>query len=135
MKKILKLSLVIAVLFGSLSTYAIDGNGEFNLHVLKEEGKIITIALNRVREANLAIYDQEGTLIYYENATGRDGILRTFNLKQFPEGKYFIEVDGNNKKVVHEIVVSAEGSTVSRNAVATYYKSNVTMKSTAVAAR
>ena len=36
MKKIAKISLVAALLFTGISTYAIDGNGDFNLHGLKQ---------------------------------------------------------------------------------------------------
>jgi len=135
MKKILKLSLVCAVLLTAVSTYAIDGNGDFNLHVLKENGKIITIALNRVREANLTIYDKEGSVIYYENASGTNGILRTFNLKEFPEGKYILEVDDNVKKVRHEIIISDNAGVLSKNAVSTYYNTNVFKKNTDLAVR
>ena len=98
MKKIAKLSLVAALLFTGISTYAIDGNGEFNLHVLKN-GKNITFGLNQLQKAKLAIYDKEGTLFYSENAFGKDGILRTFNLQDFPDGIYFLEVEDNAKKV------------------------------------
>ena len=70
MKKIAKLSLAAALLFTGISTYAIDGTGEFNLHVLKANGKLITFALNKVQKANLAIYDNDGTLIYSESASG-----------------------------------------------------------------
>ena len=47
MKKILKLSLVCAVLFSGLSTYAIDGNEDFNLHVLKLMESLLRLLLTR----------------------------------------------------------------------------------------
>ena len=43
MKKMLKLSLVCAVLFTG-SIYAIGGNEDFALHVIKENGKEVTFA-------------------------------------------------------------------------------------------
>ncbi len=49
MKKTLKLSLVCAVLFGT-STYAIDGNEDFALHVIKGNGNQVTFALNNVKK-------------------------------------------------------------------------------------
>ena len=134
MKKIVKLSLVCAVLFTGMSTYAIDGNEDFNIHVLKANGKLITFALNKVTKANVAIYDQDGSLIYSESASGKDGILRTFSLEEFPEGTYFLEVEDNAKKVRHEITVSGTGSTLSSKAVSSVYKSGFT-KNTSVASR
>ncbi len=133
MKKIAKLSLVAALLFTGISTYAIDGNGEFNLHVLKANGKMITFALNRVQKANLAIYDKDGTLIYSESASGKEGILRTFSLEEFPEGTYFLEVEDNVKKAKYEITIT-DNAVLSRNAISYAYKAGFA-KNSSVAAR
>jgi hypothetical protein len=132
MNKNLKLSLVCAVLFSGMNTYAIDGNENFNLHVLKN-GKVITFGLNQVQKANLSIYDNDGTLFYTENASGKAGILRTFNLQDFPDGTYFLEVQDNAKKVRYEIIVNDNFATLSSKAVSSVYKSSD--KNTSVAVR
>ncbi|MFD1604853.1 secretion protein [Flavobacterium artemisiae] len=134
MKKIAKLSLAAALLFTGISTYAIDGTGEFNLHVLKANGKLITFALNKTQKASLAIYDKDGTLIYSENASGKEGILRSFSLEEFPEGTYYLEVEDNVKKAKYEITIDNETSVLSRNAVSSVYKSDFA-KNTSVATR
>ena len=134
MKKIAKLSLVAALLFTGISTYAIDGNGEFNLHVLKANGKLITFGLNQTQKANLSIYDKDGSLIYSESASGKDGILRTFSLEEFPEGTYFLEVEDNMKKSKYEIKVTDNVSVLSQNAVSSVYKPGFE-KNTSVATR
>ncbi|WP_394773203.1 T9SS type A sorting domain-containing protein [Flavobacterium sp.] len=139
MKKILKLSLVCAVLLSGMSTYAIDGNdngnADFNLHVLKANGKLITFALNQVQKANLSIYDKNGSLIYSENATGKEGILRTFSLEEFPAGVYFLEVEDSVKKVRHEITITDDASVLSTKAVSSTYKANSTAQNSGVAVR
>lgn len=135
MKKILKLSLVCAVLFTGMSTYAIDGNEDFNLHVIKTNGKLITFALNQVKKANVAIYDKDGTLIYSESASGTEGILRTFSLEEFPVGTYFLEIEDNVKKVRHEITITEDTTVLSKKAVSSVYKSGFTAKNSTVAVR
>jgi len=135
MKKILKLSLVCAVLFTGMSTYAIDGNEDFNLHVIKSNGKVITFALNQLKKASLAIYDKDGTLIYSETASGKDGILRTFSLEEFPAGTYFLEVEDNVKKVKHEITITDDSTVLSKKAVSSVYKAGFSANNTSVATR
>ncbi|MDW8852805.1 T9SS type A sorting domain-containing protein [Flavobacterium sp. MMLR14_040] len=130
--KNLKLSLVCAVLLSGMSTYAIDGNADFNLHVLKN-GKLISFGLNQVQKASLAIYDQDGNQFYSETASGKEGILRTFSLEDFPDGVYFLEVEDNAKKVRYEIVVNNSITTLSSKAISTVYKSS--NKNTSVAVR
>lgn len=117
MKKILKLSLVCAVLLSGLSTYAIDGASSFNFHVLKSNGKKITFAMNQVQKASISILDSKGNLIYSENASGKDGILRTFSLEEFPEGTYFLEIEDSFKKARHEIVVTNNTTVLSSKAL------------------
>ncbi|WP_427872708.1 T9SS type A sorting domain-containing protein [Flavobacterium sp. MMS24-S5] len=134
MKKIVRLSLVAALLFTGISTYAIDGTADFNLHVIKANGKQITFGLNQTQKANLAIYDKDGSLIYSESASGKDGILRTFSLEEFPEGTYFLEVEDNTKKAKYEITITDEVSVLSKNAVSSVYKEGFA-KNTSVAAR
>ena len=135
MKKILKLSLVCAVFFTGMSSYAIDGNEDFNLHVLKANGKLITFALNQVHKAHLSIYDASGTLLYSENASGKDGILRTFSLEEFPEGVYFLEVEDNIKKIKHEITITDDATVLSRKAVSSAYKAGSSAQNSSVAVR
>ncbi|OXA78312.1 Por secretion system C-terminal sorting domain-containing protein [Flavobacterium aquidurense] len=137
MKKILKLSLVCAVLFTGMSTYAIDGNDDLNLHVLKGNGngKTVTFALNQVKKASLTIYDKDGSVLYFEKATGQDGILRTFSFEEFPAGTYILEVEDNSKKVKHEITVTDDSSFLSSKAVSSVYKADSSAKNTSVAVR
>jgi len=134
MKKMLKLSLVCAVLFTGMSTYAIDGNGDFALHVIKRSGKEVTFALNNVTKANLSIYDKDGNLIYSENASGKEGILKTFNFEEFPTGTYFLEVTDNVKTIKHEITITDENTVLSSKAVSSVYKAG-SAKNTSVAVR
>ncbi|MCA1917910.1 secretion protein [Flavobacterium piscis] len=139
MKKILKLSLVIAVLFTGMNTYAIDGNDngavDFNLHVLKANGKLITFALNQVKKASISIYDKNNSLIYSENASGKDGILRTFSLEELPAGTYFLEIEDSVKKVRHEITINDNTSVLSTKAVSSAYKANTIAQNSSVATR
>ena len=136
MKKTLKLSLVCAVLFTGMSTYAIDGNEDFTLHVMKgkNKDKEVTFALNNVKKAYLTIYSTDGTVIYSENASGKDGILKTFSFEEFPAGIYILEVEDNLKKVRHEITITDDTTVLSSKAISSVYKAG-SAKSSSVAVR
>ena len=136
MKKI-KLSLVCAVLFSGMSTYAIDGNEDFALHVLKgkNKDKEVTFALNNVKKAYLTIYSTDGTVIYSENASGKEGILRTFSFEEFPTGNYILEVEDSMKKVRHEITITDNATVLSSKAISSVYKAGSSAENTSVAVR
>ncbi len=121
MKKIMKLSLVCAVLLTGMSTYAIDGNEALNLHVLKGNGKVIAFGINQLQKAVISIYDTDGNILYTENASGKEGILRTFSLEEFPQGKYVLEVADNYKKVKYDITVDAKSSVLSSKGTTSLY--------------
>ena len=117
MKTILKLSLVVLVAMTTMNTYAIDG-GDFAIKVMNGNGKDISFAVNKIQKANVTITDKFHNVIYTEVVTGKEGILKTYSLEEFPTGTYFLEVETNSKKVIHEIVVSRQGSTLSQKSVA-----------------
>ena len=135
MKNMLKLSLVAAVLFTGISTYAIDGNEDSALHVIKGNGDKVTFALNNAKKVNLSIYDKEGILIYSENASGKNGILRTFSFEEFPTGTYFLEVEDKVKTTRHEITIKGGVAILSPKAVSLVYKTGFSAKNSNIAVR
>ncbi|WP_163398789.1 T9SS type A sorting domain-containing protein [Flavobacterium fluviatile] len=135
MKKMLRLSIVAAVLFSGISTYAIDGTEDSTLHVIKREGTTVTFGLNNTTKANLSIYDNEGNLIYSEKASGKNGILKTFSFEEFPSGTYFLEVEDSVKTTKHEITINGDITVLSSKAISSVYKTGFSGKNTNVAAR
>jgi hypothetical protein len=131
MKTILRLSLAVLVAMTTMSSYAIDG--DFLLNVKKGTGKEISFSVNEIPKANVTIYDKDRTIIYSEVVTGKGGILRTYNLDEFPDGVYFLEVETNLKKVTHEILIDDKASTLSKRSVAEVYKGELKMKNQNVA--
>lgn len=120
MKNILKLSLLLVVAMTSVSTYAIDG--DFLLNVKKGNGNEISFSLNGLQKVTVFIYDDENNLIYTEKAAGEKGILKTYNLDEFPIGTYYLIVENNLKKVKHEIVISEQKTILTTKAISEIYK-------------
>ena len=95
---------------------------DFLLYVKNKNGKQITFSINGIQEANLAIFDKDGTKIYSEKATGEKGIKKTYDLIQFPEGKYILKIENEVKKVTYEIVITDETATLSPKGLTENYK-------------
>ncbi|MGL2986518.1 secretion protein [Flavobacterium sp. RSSA_27] len=119
MKTISKLSLVLVFVLASLNTYAIDG--DFLLNVKKGKGNEISFALNGKQKVKVTIYDINQNVLFAEYATGTKGILKTYNLDEFPEGKYYLIVSTDYKSVKHEIIVNATHTVLSKRPVLEVY--------------
>ena len=123
MKKILKLGLMMVFAFTTVSSFAT--NGDFLLNVKKGNGKLIGFSINGIQKINVSIYDKDRNLIFSENATGKDGIMKTYSLEEFPEGIYYLVVNNGFKKVKYEITVKDEVAIISKESMAVTYKNPV----------
>lgn len=120
MKKISKFSLVLVVTLLTMNMHA--GTVDFTLDVKKEQGKMVTFALNQIEKIDLSIYDAEGKLIHSENVNSKKDINRTYDLNALPEGIYFLQAETDMKVSRYEISVVGETALLSANAVSEVYK-------------
>lgn len=117
MKNILKFSLIVLVALTTFNTYAVDGGIPVKV-LTSSSTKEIRFAVNQVQKANVTITDKFHNVIYSEVVTGKDGIIKTYNLEEFPVGTYYLEIETNAKKATHAIVITRDASTLSRTSVA-----------------
>ena len=120
MKKILTLAVLMVLAFTTMSSNVT--NGDFLLNVKKGNGNEISFSLNGLQKVTVFIYDDENNLIYTEKAAGEKGILKTYNLDEFPIGTYYLVVENNLKKVKHEIVISEQKTILTTKAISEIYK-------------
>lgn len=120
MKKISKFSLVLVVTLLTVNMHA--GTVDFTLDVKKEQGKMVTFALNQIEKIDLSIYDANDKLIHSENVNSKKDINRTYDLNALPEGTYFLQAETDTKVSRYEISVVGETALLSANAVSEVYK-------------
>ncbi|HSN49097.1 MAG TPA: T9SS type A sorting domain-containing protein [Flavobacterium sp.] len=120
MKKISKYSLVLAVTLITMNMFA--GTVDFTLDVKKEQGKMVTFALNQIDKMDLSIYDAEGKMIHSENVDSKKNINRTYDFNALPEGTYFLQAESNAKVSRYEISVVGETASLSGDAISEVYK-------------
>lgn len=126
MEKILKFSLVLLVAFTSMGMHA--GSLDFTLNVKKEDGKKVTFALNTMDNVTLSIYDADERLIYSEKVASSKNSTKTYDLRAFSDGKYFLEAESDKKIARYEIAVIGKTAVLSVNAVSEVYKPTFTDK-------
>lgn len=120
MKKISKLSLMLGVTLLTMNLYA--GTVDFTLDVKKEQGKMVTFALNKMNKVDLSIYDVEGKMIHSEKVDSQKILNRTYDLRALPEGTYFLEAESDAKISRYEISVVGATASLSANAISEIYK-------------
>ena len=120
MKKILKLSLVLAVVLTAMNVRA--GEIDFSLNVKKGQGKTVTFVLNDINKIDLSIYDATEKLIHTEKITSNGNINRTYDLDALPEGTYFLDAESEMKIARYEISVVGKTATLKSNAVSEVFK-------------
>lgn len=98
------------------------GTVDFTLDVKKEQGKMVTFALNKMDNVDLSIYDAEGKMIHSEKVDSKKDINRTYDLKALPEGKYFLEAESDTKISRYEISVLGATASLSAKAISEIYK-------------
>ena len=119
MKTISKLSLVTLFALACSTTYAIDG--DFLLNVKKRKGIEISFALNGQQKAKVSIYDTSNKVLFSENAVGKKGISKTYNLDEFPEGNYYLIVTNDFKSIKHTIKVNGGSAVLSKKPILEVY--------------
>lgn len=120
MKKISKFGLMLGVTLLTMNSYA--GTLDFTLDVKKEQGKMVTFALDKINKIDLSIYDADGKMIHSEKVDSQKDINRTYDLKALPEGTYFLEAESDTKISRYEISVVGVTATLSANPISEIYK-------------
>jgi hypothetical protein len=126
MKKISKFGLMLGVTLLTMNLYA--GTLDFTLDVKKEQGKMVTFALNKMDKVDLSIYDAEGKMIHSEKVDSQKNINRTYDLRALPEGSYFLEAESDTKISRYEISVVGATASLSANPILEVYKPTFTNK-------
>lgn len=127
MKKILKFSLVLAVVV-SAAVQAHAGNSDFSLNLKREEGKTVSFTFKEIKKMDLSIYDTNANLIYQEKVTSDDNIERTYDLTALPDGIYFLKAETALKIAKYKIEVVGKIAKLATDAISEVYKPVLTNK-------
>jgi hypothetical protein len=120
MKKILRFGLMLVVALTTINVQA--GTVDFTSNVKNEQKKMVTFALNKINTMKLSIYDADDKLIHSESVNSKKDFNRTYDLKDFPEGTYFLVAESDSKISKYKISVVGETASLATNAISEVYK-------------
>lgn len=112
MKKILKISLVVGVVLVALNVYGVVKSPFSKKDVQK---KTVTFDLLNQNNIDLSVYDANNKLMHTENISSNGQSVRTYNLKTFAEGVYYLVEESDSKITKYEIVVADDKATIMSN--------------------
>jgi len=120
MKKILNFSLAVLIAVSALQVQA--RNTDFSLNVLKEKGKTVSFTLNDIKKVDLSLYDANETLLHSEKLTAKGTINRTYDLKDLPDGTYFLEAETATKLARYKITLIGKIALMEKTASSEVFK-------------
>ena len=119
MKRFLKKTVLVALL--ATSTIALANVEDFDLNIVKAEGKTISFTLDKTSEASLTIFDKDNKVVHTEYVKGKKDVHRTYDLSHLPNGTYTLEAETPSSIEKYTVEISAnEAHFVSNEAKKTF---------------
>ncbi|WP_316816125.1 hypothetical protein [Pedobacter nyackensis] len=120
MKSFIKISLVAALLFNAVGSYASEGDLSFKLKRVNE--KSVTFFINETQPTEVFIYDAADVLIYNQKINALKGSTKTFNFDSLPDGNYSFKLNTDSKSVEYKIELKDGQALVSNPLVEELFK-------------
>lgn len=120
MKNVFKFSLVLGVALFTMNVHASDI--DFSLDVKKEKGRMITFAISETKQMELTIYDAKNVVVHSEKLNSQALVDRTYDLKDLPEGDYYLVAESELKTAKYKISVVGETAELFEDPISEEFK-------------
>ncbi|MET4138192.1 hypothetical protein [Pedobacter sp. UYP1] len=111
MKNLLKISLIAAILFTSVNTYA--NNDDLALKVNSVERKTIRLSINETQDMKVTFYGLNDEILYEKKGHELSGSSKTYDLTDFPDGNYIMKLETGLKSVEYQINIENNKASLS----------------------
>lgn len=95
---------------------------DFSLKVKSEKGKTVSLSINEAQNISLSIYGKNNEMLHEETIHSNSNVKRTYDLNAFPEGKYVLEIDTEQKFAQYEIQIKNGTAVISEKAITEIFK-------------
>jgi hypothetical protein len=129
MERVIKLTAVIVALFFATNSFA-----TIYPIINASEAKTLSIDLNdwAAADVNVIIRDFNGEILHNDDFAKGAITKRKYDLANLPNGAYTLEIAGNNKKSISEVILGDKGVIVNSEATKIVYKPTFQVKDNAI---
>lgn len=120
MKNFLKIGLLAGILLTSSVAFADEDN--FSLKANAKTEKSIVFLISEAQDINISIYGDNYELIYDQKIHALKPSTKVYNLEDFPDGNYIVELENEMKLIKYNVTIENGKTLVSEPVTTELFK-------------
>lgn len=120
MKNLLKFSFLIGFLFISANVMANDK--DFSISIDNINAKKLSFQMTNAKNVALYVYNDKKGELFAEKIRKQDEVSRTYDLKNFPVGTYYLVAESDSKIEKYKITIDETNASIEKTPVSEIFK-------------
>lgn len=126
MKNLLKFSFLIGFLFISANLMANDK--DFSISIDNINAKKLSFQMTNAKNVALYVYNDKQGELFAEKVRKQDEVSRTYDLKNFPAGTYYLVAESDSKIEKYKITIDETNASIEKTPVSEIFKPEYTIE-------
>lgn len=126
MKNLLKFSFLIGFLFISANVMANDK--DFSISIDNINAKKLSFQMKNAKNVALYVYNDKQGELFAEKVRKQDEVSRTYDLKNFPAGTYYLVAESDSKIEKYKITIDETNASIEKTPVSEIFKPEYTIE-------
>lgn len=126
MKNLLKFSFLIGFLFISANVMANDK--DFSISIDNINAKKLSFQMTNAKNVALYVYNDKQGELFAEKVRKQDEISRTYDMKNFPAGTYYLVAESDSKIEKYKITIDETNASIEKTPVSEIFKPEYTIE-------
>lgn len=126
MKNLLKFSFLIGFLFISANVMANDK--DFSISIDNINAKKLSFQMTNAKNVALYVYNDKKGELLAEKIRKQDEVSRTYDLKNFPVGTYYLVAESDSKIEKYKITIDETNASIEKTPVSEIFKPEYTIE-------
>ena len=126
MKNLLKFSFLIGFLFISANVMANDK--DFSISIDNINAKKLSFQMTNAKNVALYVYNDKQGELFAEKVRKQDEGSRTYDLKNFPAGTYYLVAESDSKIEKYKITIDETNASIEKTPVSEIFKPEYTIE-------